>query len=499
MSVIRKLPVFALSFGLFGFAGFAADDYAARSTLVILQQDETLPTAPQANDEIEPSPSDIPSARKPAVISEPVVPPQLMSDMAKPPIPSVADLLKDSSGCDGCFACRTRASRCPDDPWKLPQPCFLQNMGINVGGWLQHGITYNDRNPASGFNGPVATNDLDSEWQMNQLWLYLVRPADTGGCGFAWGGRVDMVYGTDWRFGVNYGLEDRINGLNDQRYGLVLPQFYLELAYNDVSVKLGHFAAILDYEVIPAPGNPFYSHSYSYGYTVPMLVTGALADWKMTDQWSVQAGLHRGWMMFEDANDDWDVMAGVKWTSLDERTSVAYALSSGRQSFLPVVDANNDNRFVYSLVLQRQMTERLRYVLVHNLGYETGFPLPTGERIDAQWYGLNQYLLYRINPRLNANLRAEWMRDDDGARIAGPGNIDGISAWDGAGYAGNFYGLTAGLNWRPRANLLFRPEIRYDWYEGEDSWTGEDRRLRPFGNGNRDDQLTLGIDMVITY
>jgi hypothetical protein len=42
--------------------------------------------------------------------------------------------------------------------------------------------------------------------------------------------------------------------------------------------------------VIPAPPNPFYSHSYSYGYTVPQLVTGALADWKMTDQWSVQAG-----------------------------------------------------------------------------------------------------------------------------------------------------------------------------------------------------------------
>jgi hypothetical protein len=101
-------------------------------------------------------------------------------------------------------------------------------MGIEVGGWLQHGITYNHGNPDPPFNGPVATNDLDSEWQMNQLWLYLVRPADTGGCGWAWGGRIDMLYGTDWRFGVNHGLEDRINSLDGQRYGMVIPQMYLE-------------------------------------------------------------------------------------------------------------------------------------------------------------------------------------------------------------------------------------------------------------------------------
>jgi hypothetical protein len=210
--------------------------------------------------------------------------------------------------------------------------------------------------------------------------------------------------------------------------------------------------------------------------------------------------LHRGWMMFEDYTNDWDIMAGIKWNSLDQKTSVAYALSSGRQSFQPVVDADNDNRFVYSLVVQRQLTERLRYVMVHNLGHETNVPLPGVD--DAQWYGLNQYLLYQINPRLSANLRAEWMRDDDGVRIAGPGNIDGVAAWDGAGYAGDFYGLTLGLNWRPHGNLLFRPEIRYDWYNGENSLFEDidpSKPLRPFGNGDRDDQLTLGVDMVITF
>ncbi|MCH5377962.1 MAG: porin, partial [Planctomycetes bacterium] len=322
----------------------------------------------------------------------------------------------------------------------------------------------------------------------------LVRPINTGGCGWDIGGRVDMLYGTDWRFGVNHGLEDRIQDFDGQYYGMVIPQAYLEIGYNDLSVKLGHFAAILDYEMIPAPPNPFYSHSYSYGYTVPQLVTGAMVDWKVTDRINLYGAFHRGWMMFEDFDNDLAVMAGIKWTSSDNKTVLTYALSSGRESFRPALPVEDDNRFVYSLVAQRQVTERLRYVLVHNLGFEkTSF---TGQ--DAEWYGLNQYLLYKINNCLSANMRIEWMRDDDGVRIAGPGNIPGDPAWNGVGYAGNFYELTAGLNWRPQANLLFRPEIRYDWYDGLDSPI-PGRPLQPFDAGNSDHQLTLAVDMVITY
>ena len=270
------------------------------------------------------SPSDAP---QPPPAPSPQIQPSDLS--AKPAedkdICSDKDDACDAGGCGGWFACN------PGEPWKLPQPCFLQQHKTVLGGWLEQGITFNDQGN-DGFNGPVATNDMAGEYQMNQMWMYLHRPADTGGCGFAWGGHIDMIYGTDWRFGINHGLEDRINGFDYQSYGLVIPQAYLELAYNDLSVKLGHFAAILDYEAVPAVMNPFYSHSYSYGYTVPQLVTGALADWKMTDQFSVQAGFHRGREMFEDFNDELEVMAGVKWVSCDKGTSIAYAMSSGQQT-----------------------------------------------------------------------------------------------------------------------------------------------------------------------
>ena len=263
--------------------------------------------------------------------------------------------------------------------------------------------------------------------------------------------------------------------------------------FNNLSVKLGHFAGILDYEAVPAVMNPFYSHSYSYGYTVPQLVTGLLGEYKLTDQLALLAGFHRGWLMFEDTNDTLDFMGGVKWNSANQRTKIAYAVSVGPQD--PPGDFNqipgDQDRFVYSLVIQQRLFERLQYVAVQNLGTEQNAPT-TGNT--AEWYGLNQYFLYAINPCWNANLRVEWLRDDDGVRVAGPGNIPGVYAWSGHGFAGNFYDVTAGLSWRPNGNLVIRPECRWDWYDGLAGPTG-----LPFDGGHDDHQFTAGIDAIITF
>ncbi len=376
-------------------------------------------------------------------------------------------------------------------PWKLIDGPCLQAWRISVGGWLEQGITFNAQEPSSRFNGPVATNDRHADYQLNQLWAYIVRPTKTDGCGFDIGGRVDMVFGTDWRFGINRGLEDRINGL-DQYYGLVLPQFYLEVAVNYLTVKLGHFAAILDYEAVPAILNPFYSHSYSYGYTVPQLVTGLLASYQLTEQWSIDAGFHRGWMMFEDNNENLDFMGGVRWKAPSGRTELAYAVSVGPQD-----DAGQQDRFVSSLVLRHRFSPRLQYVLVHNLGWENDAVVwaQQGPR-DAEWYGINQYFIYTISPKLSAATRIEWLRDDDGVRIAGVGNLVPGKGWPALpGFAGNFYELTLGLNWRPHPNVLVRPEARWDWYDGTRNLAGE----LPFDDGSSDHQFTFATDMIVTF
>ena len=54
-------------------------------------------------------------------------------------------------------------------------------------------------------------------------------------------------------------------------------------------------------------------------------------------------------------------------------------------------------------------------------------------------------------------------------------NVAGVG-----GFEGNFYALTAGLNYKPNANLTFRPELRYDWFDGLS------RDVDPFADMERD-------------
>jgi hypothetical protein len=374
----------------------------------------------------------------------------------------------------------------------LRQPQCLQDMGISLSGWLQQGITFNDDHPGSRFNGPVDTNDRDSEYQMNQFWMTMERPVNTGGNGWDFGGRIDATYGTDWRWYNNNGLENRINGFDGQTYGLMLPQAYAAVGYNDVTVKLGHFESKMDYESLPGPANFFYSHSYCYTYAVPHLVTGMLADYKVDGNLSVQGGFNRGWSQFEDDNHSMDVLGGFRWQSNDQRTIISYSMTNGPQ------DVNSaENRFVYSLVVQQKLGPRSQYVLVHDLGVENNAMLGGGP---AEWYGLNQYYIYTLNNQWGACVRAEWFRDQDGVVVAGPGNMPGVRAWSGHGFAGNFYELTAGLNWRPQANVIFRPEVRYDWYDGAaGGYAPSNQPGLPFNDGRSNSQLLTAADLILVF
>ena len=378
----------------------------------------------------------------------------------------------------------------------LRQPQCLQNMGMSVSGWVEQGITVNGDHPANAFNGPVATNDLDREYQMNQFWMTLDRPVNTGGHGFDVGGRIDAAYGTDWRWNMNNGLENHLNGPDGQTYGVLLPQAYAAVAYNELTVKLGTFETIMDYESLPAHANFFYSHSYCFTYGVPHLLTGMLAEYKMDENWSVQGGFNRGWSQFDNDNQSLDFLGGFRWQSSDQRTIVSYSLSNGPQN----VNGNMTgagNGFVYSLVIQEKLGAHSEYVLVHDLGVENNAMADGGQ---AEWYGLNQYYIYTLNSQWAACVRAEWFRDQDGVVVAGPGNVPGVRAWSGHGFEGNFYELTAGLNWQPHPNVIFRPEVRYDWYDGGTGGYGASNQSGlPFNDGRSSTQFLTAADLILRF
>ena len=129
-----------------------------------------------------------------------------------------------------------------------------------------------------------------------------------------------------------------------------------------------------------------------------------------------------------------------------------------------------------SFVLTHEITSRWSYVFQGD--YADNYNLPDGSNL---WYGINQYLFYKVSDCWKFGGRFEWFRDDDGVRVV-PGN------------AGNYFEMATGVNWKPHANVMVRPELRYDWYQGPVA-----AGSNPFNNGNATSQLSGGCDVIFTF
>jgi hypothetical protein len=398
-------------------------------------------------------------------------------------------------GCTGCAACcDTGCGRwdwLPDgnpcfggllpccnegEPWKLFNPCCEQ---WSFGGWLNGGVLTN----ADGFwnNGAVpflSTNDPLA----NQLWAYGERKADTGGYGWDWGARIDYVFGADgpdtqafgdqgWDFGWNSGGRNIIH----HTYGSAIPQLYAEVAYNDLSVKLGRFFTIIGYEVVPAPDNFFYTHSYTMNYGEPFTHTGGLAEYTYSDELTLYGGYVAGWDTgWENLIDAHMAIGGVKLSRWED-ASLTYAATAGDFGF------GRGDIYMHSLVLDYALTDSWTYVIQSDLAINDNIP---GGARDAHWYGVNQYLFYTINDCWSAGGRFEWFRDEDGVRIGG-----------GFPSRGSYYNATLGLNYKPNANVVIRPEVRADWFDASNDATA----TRPFSGGTKNEQLMAGLDFIFLY
>jgi hypothetical protein len=422
----------------------------------------------------------------------------------------------DSCGCDSCGCgcgggfltlgglidpCATLGEPCK----AFDDCCFLQERGINVAGWVGQSFVWNTTNPTDRFNGPVTMTDRSNEWQLNQFYLYAEKATESECCEWDLGGRVDMLYGTDNRFTTAQGLET--NGyFNDPKwstyrfYGLALPQLYAQVQKGDLVVKAGHFYSPVGYEVVPMTGNFFYSLPYTFQYGEPFTHTGVLASYKLSEKTTIGGGFTRGW-------DNWGGGTGGNphlgllgtLTQTLEKGSVAFVWVIGPD----VAGADFRQRFLQTFVYNRPLEDDWTYIAQSDFGYQNdAFGRGTN---DAYWYGLNQYLFKKISDTWTWGVRAEWFRDQNGARVGGflggtesltEGSLRGLSTGR-FGYAGNFYEVSIGANWKPNANWIVRPGVRFDWTDANE--TSLNTEGKPFDNGNGNSQSLIGFDAIYTY
>lgn len=418
----------------------------------------------------EPKVEDVPSA-SPSDAAEPAAP------AAAPPI-CYAPAYREPKACAGetCFM-----TACP----KACGPCDIGCCGakkspFTYGGWVSAGIYANAWGAKS--NGPLTMRQYGNGFTVDQTWFYFEKAVDTGGYGWDYGGRVDFVWGADGPdtqcFGDG-GWDGNWFTSNDQNYGSAIPQLYGEVAYNDVSIKIGHFYTIIGYEVVPAPDNFFYSHSYALAYE-PFTHVGALASYKYNDRVTFHGGWVNGW------DNGWlnpsggsMFLGGVSF-ELTKRLTLTYATSFG-QLWSNFDNANialaDTTGYMHSLVLEAQLTDRLEYVFQSDF-LTTQDAYGTTENIRR--YGVNQYLFYTLNSKWKVGSRVEWYRDE-------------IGAVGGAVTTGNYTGATFGFNYRPLENVVFRPEVRWDWTEGSPIGPF------PFNDNANSYQFSGGFDMIVTF
>jgi hypothetical protein len=387
---------------------------------------------------------------------------------------------KCASGC-GCFDHYLCG---PDEAWTLNSALFPNNASppFTIGGWTQNGF----HNASDGL-----FNSHPNQLVSHQNYLYAERIAD-GSEGFALGGRADILYGADAQdtqaFGEPYPQHHWDTQWDHGAYGWAMPQLYAEAAYGDFSVKAGHFYTPVGYEVVTAPDNFFYSHSFTMYNSEPFTHTGVLGNYSPSDDTTVYLGWVAGWdtgfnrfgnapfnsrtVGPEDSSKGSMVLFGIS-QALTDKLTVTYIGLAGDSGW-------RGEGYNHSFVADYKISDKWNYVFWSDVNEFNAVG-----QLDHS-IGINNLLFYTITDQLAIGGRAEWWK----AKY----DIDGLDD-------GSVYQVTTGVNYKPMANLVVRPELRYQW--GADQvirgMSGAVSNKGATGQPGVSDNVIFGMDAILTF
>jgi len=388
----------------------------------------------------------------------------------------------------------------------------LDDLNINIYGWVEVGYTYNHRHQnrensvdpdspkvfGGGFNHEAGDNVM-----FNQLVLRFERSVDTSKVDV--GGMIELMYGEDANGihagGLGYNGDDPSDipaekgGAGDRyhpKYQFDIVQAYVDVAVGMKGLKFraGKFVTLMGYESLNPNLNPFYSHSY-IAQIEPATHTGILAFYELNDQWRVVAGISRGWDMATEDNNGCaiDFIGQLGYTP-SKTWSAVLNWSVGPEN----AGDSAHYRIVIDPVVKWKVTDALTLGAEgiwyydgggDNSGAPAAFaPLNFGNRTYSDAWGVAVYAGYVINDYLTLNGRIEKLH----YYLANNGFGDGLSSDI------NLYEGTLGVAIKPfpkdqwGSGLMIRPEVRYDY---------SDNSYGVFFGHH--DQLTFGVDVIYAF
>ena len=414
--------------------------------------------------------------------------------------------IKENNNIECCYEAVASDRLLPQGPEANFYPSRRASSSLYIDSWVDAGIFGNADSPGNRFNGPLTFADRANEFNMSQLYLAIGRDAKIDPCSWNLGGRVDLLYGTDYLWVSANGLETYSNGnprwnssdgprwtpngaSHAAMYGLAMPQLYGEIAspmLGGLKAKAGHFYSPLGLESAMAVDNFFNTRSYSYMYGLPKTLTGFVLEKPiLDDRVKLSAGFTQGWDNWENTSGQLDFLGGATLESADKKTSLSFNLITGG------ADATHPegDRTTYALVFKTQLTKKFSYAFEHVLGTEDNArQVRANSFIDAQWYGINQHFIYCINSRWALGYRVEWFQDFRNSRVY-PLPV-------GQSKGCNFIDMSLGLDYTPRSWFSLRSELRWDHSNISAPAYGVDGLYDEFTKKN---QFLFSIDMLVQF
>ncbi|MEN0111329.1 MAG: outer membrane beta-barrel protein, partial [Planctomycetota bacterium] len=233
-------------------------------------------------------------------------------------------------------SCSLMGGCCLGDAWTLQgevDPCGC--LPFDFGGWTQAGFHTDNVRLSRERNDGLAFNDRDDRLNLHQQWFWFEKAAEAPCCGWDWGFRADVMYGTDASATQAFGNDpdgsfDFNNGWDrGGGYGWAMPQLYGEIAFGDWSIIAGHFYTLIGYEVVTAPDNFFYSHALTMFNSEPFTHTGVLATYSGFENVEFYGGWTAGWDTGFDQFGDGSSFLGGFSTSLSDDVTLTYITTFG--------------------------------------------------------------------------------------------------------------------------------------------------------------------------
>jgi hypothetical protein len=375
----------------------------------------------------------------------------------------------------------------------------MGNANISITGFVEGSTTFIDHTAPSvaGNGNNIFGRSFDTEADsllLDQLDLDIAKSVDDTQKKFDVGFTVEQMYGADMAYIHSNGLTTYSPSKIDGAYtssGTRQPKDQYDLTQanltfavpvgNGMLVTFGKFVTPLGAEVIDAPGNALYSHSFLFGQ-IPFTQTGVTVAYNVTSELTATLGTTRGWdQALKDTNGDMDILASFAYTSDDKKWTHALNISSGNES----ADSSGTDgwRTVLDYVGSYQYSDNLKLTLNADYGWQKQGVVGGG---NSQWYGIAAYAAYTVCDYVTVNGRAEWFNDPNGAS---PGTYD-------PGVANTYYEATLGVAITPiphnniGKNLVFRPEVRDD-YANSAAWGDPTAKTH--------NQATLALEGYFTF